>query len=39
MSKVIDMTNQKVGKLVVIKRAFNNKEGRIMWKCRCVSEI
>lgn len=35
MPKPIDLTGQKFGRLSVIERAPNNKDGRTMWKCRC----
>ena len=35
MSKFIDMTGWKIGKLEIIERAKNGKRGRVMWKCRC----
>lgn len=31
----LDMTGKKVGKLTVIKRAGVNKEGYVMWLCKC----
>ena len=35
MNTLIDMTGQKLGRLLVIERAPNDKEGHAMWKCRC----
>lgn len=35
MSKVIDMTNQKFGKLIVLSRAENDKYGKAQWLCQC----
>lgn len=35
MPKPIDLTGQKFGRLSVIERVQNNKDGRTMWKCRC----
>ncbi|WP_076231638.1 hypothetical protein [Clostridium botulinum] len=36
MRKLIDLTNQKFGKLTVIEYAGKAKEGRMsMWKCKC----
>ena len=35
MSKVVDMTNQRYGKLLVIKRAENDKFGKAQWLCKC----
>ena len=35
MSRVIDLTGQKFGKLTVIKRVENNKDGRAQWLCKC----
>ena len=35
MSKVIDMTGQRYGKLVVIKRGENDKHGKAQWWCQC----
>lgn len=34
-STVIDMTGKRVGKLVVIKRVENDKEGHAQWLCQC----
>ena len=34
MAKIIDLTNERFGKLVVIKRA-PNKNKRTMWLCKC----
>lgn len=35
MPKPIDLTGKKFGRLSVIGRVSNNKDGRTMWKCRC----
>lgn len=35
MPKLIDLTGQSFGRLTVISRAQNNKDGRAMWLCRC----
>lgn len=35
MSKVIDMTGQKYGKLYVIERAENDKHEKAQWLCQC----
>lgn len=35
MSQVIDMTNQRYGKLVVLSRAENDKHGKAQWLCQC----
>lgn len=35
MKNPIDLTGQRFGRLVVIEKAGNNKEGRAMWLCRC----
>lgn len=35
MSKVIDMTGQKFGKLTVLKRVENDKHGKTQWLCQC----
>ena len=35
MSKVIDMTGQKYGKLYIIERAENDKHGKAQWLCQC----
>lgn len=35
MGNPIDLTGQKFGRLYVIKRAKNNKDGRTMWLCEC----
>lgn len=31
----IDLTNQKFGRLVVLKRANNSSDNRVMWECKC----
>jgi len=33
--RLIDLTGQEFGKLVVIERAENNKRNQVMWYCRC----
>lgn len=35
MSKAIDITNQKFGKLTVVERVQNNQAGRARWICTC----
>lgn len=35
MSRVIDMTGQRCGRLTVIERAATDKDRRATWKCRC----
>ena len=35
MQKPIDLTGKRFGKLVVLSRAKNNKDGRAMWLCAC----
>lgn len=35
MSKFIDRTGQKFGRLTLIKRVENNKFNQVQWKCRC----
>ena len=35
MSRVIDMTGQKFGKLTVLERADNDKFGKAQWLCEC----
>ena len=35
MSKVIDMTGQRYGQLMVIKRGENDKNGKAQWWCQC----
>jgi hypothetical protein len=35
MGKLVDLTNQKFGKLTVIKRAPNDKNGNVQWLCNC----
>jgi hypothetical protein len=35
LGKFIDLTGQRFGRLVVIKRTGNDKNGRVMWLCRC----
>lgn len=35
MTKVIDITNQKFGKLTVVERESNNRHGQAMWLCKC----
>ena len=35
MSRVIDMTGQKYGKLTVLERAENDKNGKAQWLCQC----
>lgn len=35
MSKVVDLTGQKFGKLTVLSRAENDKFGKAQWLCQC----
>lgn len=35
MSKLLDLTGQRFGRLVVVRRAENAKCGRVRWECRC----
>lgn len=35
MSKFIDRTGQKLGRLTLIERVENNKFNQVQWKCRC----
>lgn len=35
MGKFIDLTDQKFGRLTVIKRVENDKQGRPKWLCKC----
>jgi len=35
MTKLIDLTGQRFGRLVVLERAENAKDGSICWKCKC----
>lgn len=35
MPKVIDMTNQKINRLLVLERVENTKNGQAQWKCLC----
>lgn len=35
MSRLIDLTGERYGKLVVIKRVENDKNGASMWECQC----
>lgn len=35
MSKAIDITGNRYGRLVVIRRVENNKRGQAMWLCQC----
>ena len=35
MNKLIDLMGQKFGRLTVIERAENTKDGRAQWKCKC----
>lgn len=38
MSKVIDLTGQKINHWTVLERAKNNSRGQAMWKCQCDCE-
>ena len=35
MGKFVDLAGQKFGRLTVIKRVKNNKNGKIQWLCKC----
>lgn len=35
MSKLIDLTGQRFGRLVVVKRGENSNCGRVRWVCKC----
>jgi len=35
MSKLIDLTGKKFGRLTVIRRSYPNKKGQPMWLCKC----
>lgn len=35
MSRFIDLTGERFGRLVVIKRVGKNKQGKSLWLCRC----
>ena len=35
MSRFIDLTDKKFGRLSVIMRVNDDKSGNIMWKCKC----
>lgn len=35
MGRFIDLTNKKFGRLLVIERSRNDKQGKPMWRCRC----
>lgn len=35
MGRLIDLTGQRFGRLVVLERAENNHDGSAMWRCRC----
>lgn len=35
MSKIIDLSGQKFGKLTVINRVGKNKWGSTIWLCKC----
>ena len=35
MTKLIDMTGQRFGKLIVLERANNDKHGKAQWWCQC----
>lgn len=35
MSKLIDLTGRRFGRLTVIERSENSKSGRVQWKCIC----
>lgn len=35
MSKVIDLTGQRFGKLVAIRKVGSDRNGKAIWECRC----
>lgn len=35
MTKLLDLTGQKFNRLIVLKRAENNKLGKVCWLCKC----
>ena len=35
MSKLIDLTGKRFGRLVVVRRVDNNKRGHSKWLCKC----
>ena len=35
MTKMIDLTGQRFGRLTVVKRAVNTKNGKAQWVCKC----
>lgn len=35
MGKIKDLTNKKVGRLLVLQRVENDKQGAPMWLCKC----
>lgn len=35
MSRFIDLTGKRFGKLLVLSRTFNNKSGHTLWLCKC----
>lgn len=35
MSRIVDLINQKFGRLVVVSRVASNNRGRSMWLCKC----
>lgn len=35
MGKFVDLTGQRFGRLTIIKRVYNSKDGRVQWLCRC----
>lgn len=41
MTKVLDLTGKKFGRLTVVSRAQNNKHGQSMWNCvcKCINKI
>lgn len=36
MSQVVDITGQRFGRLIVLRRAGSNRFGRAQWRCRCI---
>lgn len=35
MGKLVNLTNKRFGRLLVIKRSQNDNQGKPMWKCKC----
>lgn len=35
MSRIVDKTGDKYGRLIVVRQVGRNKYGRVLWECRC----